>query len=125
MATASTSISCKSKTSRQSSETVERSVLGVSFATRLVLCCIVLGCFLKDPPHAKPRHRILFPACAARVLRQQTPARSPLAAGGRARHGRARTLVRRPRDRRGLQPSARSEERRVGKECRSRWSPYH
>src|ERR1043165_2158900 len=23
------------------------------------------------------------------------------------------------------QPSARSEERRVGKECRSRWSPYH
>ena len=32
----------------------------------------------------------------------------------------------------GLQPkvaaevkAARSEERRVGKECRSRWSPYH
>ena len=24
-----------------------------------------------------------------------------------------------------LLPSARSEERRVGKECRSRWSPYH
>ena len=23
------------------------------------------------------------------------------------------------------QPSLRSEERRVGKECRSRWSPYH
>ena len=22
-------------------------------------------------------------------------------------------------------PSMRSEERRVGKECRSRWSPYH
>ena len=22
-------------------------------------------------------------------------------------------------------PSVRSEERRVGKECRSRWSPYH
>ena len=22
-------------------------------------------------------------------------------------------------------PSRRSEERRVGKECRSRWSPYH
>ena len=22
-------------------------------------------------------------------------------------------------------PIARSEERRVGKECRSRWSPYH
>src|SRR3989442_14764279 len=25
----------------------------------------------------------------------------------------------------GELPSARSEERRVGKECRSRWSPYH
>ena len=25
----------------------------------------------------------------------------------------------------GLTDEARSEERRVGKECRSRWSPYH
>src|SRR2546430_11825501 len=25
----------------------------------------------------------------------------------------------------GLDMGARSEERRVGKECRSRWSPYH
>ena len=24
-----------------------------------------------------------------------------------------------------LRKSSRSEERRVGKECRSRWSPYH
>ena len=24
-----------------------------------------------------------------------------------------------------LDPKRRSEERRVGKECRSRWSPYH
>src|SRR5471030_3365135 len=30
-------------------------------------------------------------------------------------------LVHRHRDR----PERRSEERRVGKECRSRWSPYH
>src|SRR5256885_5972054 len=28
-------------------------------------------------------------------------------------------------DRLSLRPSERSEERRVGKECRSRWSPYH
>jgi len=27
--------------------------------------------------------------------------------------------------RRGYRQVARSEERRVGKECRSRWSPYH
>ena len=25
----------------------------------------------------------------------------------------------------GVDPVVRSEERRVGKECRSRWSPYH
>ena len=25
----------------------------------------------------------------------------------------------------GITKSVRSEERRVGKECRSRWSPYH
>ena len=25
----------------------------------------------------------------------------------------------------GQHPAERSEERRVGKECRSRWSPYH
>ena len=25
----------------------------------------------------------------------------------------------------GIGPTHRSEERRVGKECRSRWSPYH
>src|SRR5687768_6442022 len=29
------------------------------------------------------------------------------------------------RDRRPAGESRRSEERRVGKECRSRWSPYH
>ena len=28
-------------------------------------------------------------------------------------------------ERRGIEFPTRSEERRVGKECRSRWSPYH
>src|SRR5258708_38068142 len=31
----------------------------------------------------------------------------------------------RARDQRHVRPDRRSEERRVGKECRSRWSPYH
>src|SRR3970282_2777433 len=31
----------------------------------------------------------------------------------------------RPRPARRRRPPRRSEERRVGKECRSRWSPYH
>ena len=30
-----------------------------------------------------------------------------------------------PRERIGDAVAERSEERRVGKECRSRWSPYH
>src|SRR3712207_7641992 len=47
---------------------------------------------------------------------------------GRAEPSRARPAREHPL---GLQPDlsrgrgARSEERRVGKECRSRWSPYH
>src|SRR2546430_12466869 len=40
--------------------------------------------------------------------------------------GRANEVVETPTDiTRRLAPHARSEERRVGKECRSRWSPYH
>ena len=34
-------------------------------------------------------------------------------------------LMRTPRQLSGGQRQRRSEERRVGKECRSRWSPYH
>src|SRR6266699_4269347 len=30
-----------------------------------------------------------------------------------------------PNNRDDFEPERRSEERRVGKECRSRWSPYH
>src|SRR5205807_3292609 len=33
--------------------------------------------------------------------------------------------LRRPRRLQGDRTEGRSEERRVGKECRSRWSPYH
>src|SRR2546425_11763892 len=51
--------------------------------------------------------------------------------GGRGDLGvelRRRELLRRPPDLRralALGHPQRSEERRVGKECRSRWSPYH
>src|SRR3989441_3408131 len=44
------------------------------------------------------------------TLRDALPRRPGRAAGARDRAG---------------EPNARSEERRVGKECRSRWSPYH
>src|SRR5439155_12458443 len=51
----------------------------------------------------------------------------PISGGrfGRRRHRRGYTGLR--RHRRGLWRGRRlrSEERRVGKECRSRWAPYH
>src|SRR6266513_5678040 len=54
----------------------------------------------------------------------------PIWARRRARARRARAAASasppRSRDRPARsRPSPRSEERRVGKECRSRWSPYH
>ena len=36
-----------------------------------------------------------------------------------------RTVLTQALARQGYEVRARSEERRVGKECRSRWSPYH
>src|SRR5439155_11195967 len=49
----------------------------------------------------------------------------PICAGTRA-HARRRAHDDRRRSAREQQRAAsRSEERRVGKECRSRWSPYH
>src|SRR5256885_3056856 len=49
-----------------------------------------------------------------RTVERQRPVRS-----------RGARSVRRRLDGRGPRAGARSEERRVGKECRSRWSPYH
>ena len=42
-----------------------------------------------------------------------------------AREFTGETLETIARDYRKISYSSRSEERRVGKECRSRWSPYH
>ena len=37
----------------------------------------------------------------------------------------ARPTIRMTEEEKKIIEKARSEERRVGKECRSRWSPYH
>src|SRR3712207_7260582 len=63
--------------------------------------------------------------CALPISRGPCPRR---AARARSRRPSATPRRRRtpdPPSARPSCPSARSEERRVGKECRSRWSPYH
>src|SRR5256885_14053915 len=50
--------------------------------------------------------------------------------GGRSRSGWPTNVAATPRSRKNFSSNGRitarrSEERRVGKECRSRWSPYH
>src|SRR3712207_7336952 len=56
------------------------------------------------------------------VFRAAGPARAAHARLPTARQGRA---VHGALGRRSFPVAERSEERRVGKECRSRWSPYH
>ena len=48
-----------------------------------------------------------------------------IAAAGTGGHVMPGLAVAREMRRRGWDIEWRSEERRVGKECRSRWSPYH
>src|SRR5438876_798481 len=52
---------------------------------------------------------VAAPAADSRQRRRFEPEHGDIAEPGRARDA----------------PALRSEERRVGKECRSRWSPYH
>ena len=56
---------------------------------------------------------------AMRIHRQHPASRLfPFCTGKYRWHGSAETYT-------GREVQDRSEERRVGKECRSRWSPYH
>src|SRR6266853_2388861 len=59
--------------------------------------------------------------CALPISRAWKPARTKGCCSRRP----TSACVRRPRTRRRAPRPLRSEERRVGKECRSRWSPYH
>ena len=54
---------------------------------------------------------------------KNSPYRKPLIMKGVRQVG--KTWILKEFGRRCYENTARSEERRVGKECRSRWSPYH
>src|SRR2546425_4592082 len=58
--------------------------------------------------------------CAGLLSPQDGQGRANKGVGEEARHGRERDIPAKSSPHR-----ERSEERRVGKECRSRWSPYH
>src|SRR2546425_8155618 len=60
--------------------------------------------------------------CALPISRLRSPSRSPWRWAGRTCASRWAARATR---RTSAAIAARSEERRVGKECRSRWSPYH
>src|SRR3712207_8903268 len=63
-----------------------------------------------------PEESVTFPC---------TTARSTISCSSRSRSGRVAGAVMDADPRHAAGPPPRSEERRVGKECRSRWSPYH
>src|SRR5256885_4953923 len=76
---------------------VQTCALPISTGAGVVLLSCACGC----------GHNLLSTCAAgAWVVRRQHAANSPLPLSGKPDPGR-------------------SEERRVGKECRSRWSPYH
>src|SRR5256886_9238355 len=72
-----------------------------------------------------------LPICSGGVPRRDAGgvlARSGLGGVSRGDRAKAEGAVRageRSQETAGAQNKTRSEERRVGKECRSRWSPYH
>src|SRR3712207_8646509 len=79
-----------------------------------------------DAGAARPIGIGRVPAIADHVARISVRHASPPA----GRTGRCALIALRPRHRTGRElgparAAGRSEERRVGKECRSRWSPYH
>src|SRR3712207_7149436 len=63
--------------------------------------------------------------CALPILVAGQGARQPLAGYRLVPIWLGRDLGDQPEDEPAIKPGRRSEERRVGKECRSRWSPYH
>src|SRR5574341_990224 len=88
-----------------------------------------LGPPLENHPETHPSSRRLGPSSPA-WPRSQSRDLSPNASGGLTPFSPPSELQEIPvatREQSGVRcfHSRRSEERRVGKECRSRWSPYH
>src|SRR5256884_2128777 len=84
----------------------------------------VQTCALPISP-CRLRARAPWPRCAIHAGREAPGHRSGDCRGGDAFGGRSLAGRESPRSLSERPSHLRSEERRVGKECRSRWSPYH
>ena len=76
---------------------------------------VTCSCYRRQPLLGTPRRRDLF----LRVLEQVRKRYQRVVVGYVVMPEHIHLLISEP------QQKNRSEERRVGKECRSRWSPYH
>src|SRR2546430_8533320 len=84
-------------------------------------CALPICIRHREPPRCRQPDRLR--AGGAARLRARSLEPGPAARGhAQSESGRGR---RRREEARYLAGQVRSEERRVGKECRSRWSPYH
>ena len=68
-------------------------------------------CNNRDPPRPKACGSYAMPSASTEKARTAKSTRTPPVSAAHTPHSSTALL--------------RSEERRVGKECRSRWSPYH
>ena len=84
---------------------------------------VAYGLTVRKVPKTERERRVGEALAMVRLTGYEGRKPSQLSGGQRQRVALARALVNRPRVL--LLDEPRSEERRVGKECRSRWSPYH
>ena len=90
-----------------------------------------LAALVQAPPPSVPSPSDSLAALRERVARDSTDGAGWLLVGrgylqlAEEAHGRAHRAEADSAWARAALDTARSEERRVGKECRSRWSPYH
>src|SRR5229473_7182889 len=85
-------------------------MLGIVFGVFSVIAMLAIG----EGASAQAQKQIVALGATNIIVRSIKPVEgsaNDLSAGGTPRYGLLRAM--------------RSEERRVGKECRSRWSPYH
>src|SRR6476646_10881394 len=96
-------------------------LIGLNGAVVVAVITIIVPCYLSDFFFFQAEDGIRdhcvtgVKTCALPIFDTASKGSSPAVSSQRPTHP----------DATGVSGDARSEERRVGKECRSRWSPYH